>query len=102
MINGFELWDGVCGPRLRKLGRNKDKSELARRLLVCLSKFSNIDFYLPFLELYRKAKKKQIKKGPSEDYVLLDAVRDGLDCHLCLKSGNWTGAVYKMLTLSSV
>lgn len=69
---------------------------------MSFSKFQNIDHYMPFLELFRKAKRKQKKKGPSEDYVILDSVKNAIDCHISLKSGNWSAAISKLLTLSSV
>ena len=101
--SGEQLWNEVCGPRLRKLGRNKDHSELFKRLLMCFSKFVNVDHYIPFLELHRKALKVEKKiKGNSEDFLIVKALKNAIDCHISLKSGSWSNAVLKLLSISSV
>jgi len=75
---------------MRKIGKEKDQGEFVLRLLLSLVHFTNVNHYLPFVEMHRRALKLEQKKGPSEDFIILKSLRHAIDCHVLLQSGNWT------------
>ena len=87
---------------MRKIGKEKDQDEFILRLLLSLTKFINVNHYLPFLEMHRRALKLERKQGPSEDFTILKSLRNAIECHGLLQSGSWTEACTKILALSSV
>lgn len=85
--SGLMAWTEVCGKNCRLLGREKDLEQFLYRLLLSLGAFINAKHQLPFIELLRGVFKKETRKGPSADFVILRGVRPAIDCHTKIKNG---------------
>ena len=101
--NGMRAFVEACGRKCRRLGREKDHEQFMSLLLTGLACFANSDNYLPFLEMTRKALKKEKAKATAmpDDFAILRGVKSAIEIHCLIKSGNWTQAAIMMMSLST-
>lgn len=101
--NGMRAFAEACGQRCRRLGREKDHEHFLRLLLTGLASFANVQNYLPFLELTRKALKGERAKGKAmpDDFAVLRGVNSAIEIHCLIESGSWTQAAIMMMNLST-
>jgi len=102
--NGIRSFNEVCGRGLVKLGREKDLEQFTLRLLLSFAQFTNLNTYIPFLEMVRHALKKEAKKGKGlpDDFVILKAMKSAVECHCQIQGGSWTQASLLLMHLSTV
>lgn len=82
------LWMEVCGPRLRKLGHEKDQNLFIWRLFDSFAKFTNIQESLPFVEMVRHALKKRAKRSQANgDFTILKEMLQAHECYQSIRNG---------------
>ena len=78
----------MYGHNYRLLGRDKDVTELMHRQLISMAEFLAIGDCVPYLEILRRAEKRQSKKlVGKQDQVVLDALKRMVNIHYMIRNG---------------